>query len=74
MTAEKKKTLFRVVLYTVLAYAPPFVLIPAFGYMKDTTASQLSLLLICFAALSCNQSCEDICKHGRKADQQQRKL
>lgn len=66
MTAEKKKTLFRVILYTVLAYAPPFVLIPAFGYMKDTTASQLSLLLICFAPMLANILTRLLTKEGCK--------
>ncbi len=66
MTAEKKKTLVRVILYTVLAYAPPFLLIPAFGYGKDTAASLLSMLLICFAPMLANILTRLITKEGTK--------
>lgn len=66
MTAEKKNALYRVIIYTILAYAPPFILIPIFGYMKDTAASQLSLLLICFAPMLANLLTRLITREGTK--------
>lgn len=66
MTAEKKNVLYRVIIYTILAYAPPFILIPIFGYMKDTAASQLSMLLICFSPMLANILTRLITREGTK--------
>lgn len=66
MTTDKKNALYRVIIYTILAYLPPYVLIPIFGYLKDTTASQLSMLLICFSPMLANILTRLITREGTK--------
>lgn len=54
LSAEKTTTLTQVILFTVLAYLPPYLLIPIFGFNEGTAASQLSMLLVAFSPMLAN--------------------
>lgn len=54
LSAEKETALTQAILFTVLAYLPPYMLIPIFQLNAGTTASQLSMLLVAFSPMLAN--------------------
>ncbi len=65
MTTEKKQTLYRVILYTLFAYLPTYILIPVFGYAEDDFASKMSMLLISFSPMLANILTRLITREGK---------
>ncbi len=54
LSAEKENALTQAILYTILAYLPPYLLLPIFKLDSGTVASNLSMLLVTYSPMLAN--------------------